>query len=327
MLKGRRAAQAADRGRAVGAWPAFAAAALLITGCASLQSLDTAPFAQFAAALQPLRDGVDSQALAQADASRAELIRQVKDGEISPADLQLQFDSSDPFATSYGFAEQQPNFARLVRFRQGLKDLNEALIGYAQSLAELAGGGAGGDILPTTAQFGEMATELNANAGAAAAALEVRLDPDDQALLSAAAIEIFKAHIERERREALAEAIAQTQPRVDAFAQAAAQAVRFLASLVETDYQEKILPLATVTPPDPESILALNDATEATLATLKSLADSYLALPAAHRNLAAVAANRGGGLAALVALGNETSRLNELIAQLEAANTAAVPTP
>ncbi|HEX5757816.1 MAG TPA: hypothetical protein VF121_01345 [Thermoanaerobaculia bacterium] len=293
--------------------------AAAVTACASVAP---APFTEFASSLQPLRAGTDAQAGAAAAASRQDLIDKVAAKEVSPADLQLEF--TDPFTATYGFAEDEPNYAKLVRFRQGLSALNDALLAYAQALAVLAGGGAGGDILPTTAQFDQMARDLNANAGAAATALGVQLDPGRQALLSVAAIELFKAYIESKRRKELAGAIAEVQPRVEEFSSAAQEAVRFLASLVETDYDKKVLPLATASPPDAAPILALNDVTQATLATLASLAKSYAAVPAAHRDLAAAAANRKTGLAGLVALGDEATRLQNLVTQLRTANAPAL---
>lgn len=299
---------------------------LVVAATTACASVDPAPFTQFASSLQPLRAGSDAQAGAAADASREDLIQKVAAGAVSPADLQLEFGETDPFSTTYGFAEREPNFAKLIRFRQGLSALNDAMIAYAQSLAVLAGGGEGGDILPTTAQFDQLARDLNANAGTAASALGVSLDPGRQALLSTAAVELFKAYIENKRRKDLAKAIAEVQPQVEEFASAAQQAVRFLAEGVETDYLKEIEPLATASPPNAAPILTLNDSTQATLATLESLSQSYGALPAAHRDLAAAAAKKKTGLAGLVALGNEAVRLQGLLTQLEAANAAASPT-
>ncbi len=295
----------------------------LIVAATACASVDPVPFTQFASSLQPLRAGSDTQAGAAADASREELIQKVAAGEVSPADLQLEFGEADPFSTTYGFAEREPNFAKLMRFRQGLSALNDAMTAYAQSLAVLAGGGEGGDILPTTAQFDQLARDLNANAGTAAAALGVRLDPGRQALLSTAAIELFKGYIESKRRKDLAKAIAEVQPQVDEFSSAAQEAVRFLALMVGTDYTKEVLPLATASPPNATPILTLNDSTQATLAALESLSRSYGALPAAHRDLAAAAAKRKTGLAGLVALGDEAIRLQGLLTELKAANAAA----
>lgn len=298
--------------------------AVLAAGCASI---DTGPFTQFASSLKPLRAGSDAQAAAAATASRQELLQRVASGDVSPADLQLQFDSSDPYSTTYGFAEDEPNFAKLIRFRQGLAALNDAMIAYAQSLVILSGGGQGGDILPTSAEFDEMAQNLNTNAGTAASALGVRVAPGQRALLSTVAVQLFKAYIESKRREDLARAIAEVQPRVGEFSTAARTAVRFLASMVETEYAKKVLPLAIATPANAAPILDLNDTTQATLATLASLSSSYGALPAAHRALTAATSKKPSGLAGLIALTDETTRLQGFVAQLAKANAAAAAAP
>ena len=51
--------------------------------------------------------------------------------------------------------------------------------------------------------------------------------------------------------------------------------------------------------------------------------NSYGALPAAHRNLLAAADRKSTGLAGLIALGEETTRLQGLVTQLSKANAAA----
>lgn len=293
---------------------------VLGAGCASV---DPGPFTQFATSLQSLQAGSDSQAGAAATASRQDLVDQVAGGQVSPADLQLQFDTSNPFVTSYGFAEREPNFVKLIRFRQGLAALNDAMVAYAQSLVVLSGGGQGGDILPTSAQFDQMAQSLNANAGTAASALGVKIGSGEQALLSTAAVQLFKAYIEHKRRKDLVQAIEEVQPRVDEFSLAAQQAVHFLASMIQTDYDEEILPLATAAPANATPILALNDTTQATLATLEALSSGYGALPAAHRDLKAAASKKTTGLSGLIALTNEAIRLQGFVTQLAKANAAA----
>jgi hypothetical protein len=293
---------------------------VLGAGCASV---DPGPFTQFESSLQTLRNGSDAQAGTAATASRQDLVDQVASGKVSPADLQLEFDTSNPYVTTYGFAETEPNFVKLIRFRQGLSALNDAMVGYAQSLVVLAGGGQGGDILPTTAQFDQLAKDLNTQTGTAAAALGVQVGAERQALLSTAAVQLFKAYIEHKRRKDLAQAIEEVQPRVDEFAKTAQQAVHFLASMVQTDYNEQILPLATVNPPNATPILTLNDTTQATLATLESLSSSYGALPAAHRDLKAATEKKPGLLAGLTAFNNEALRLQGLVDELTKANVAA----
>ena len=295
----------------------------LVVILASCATVEPAPFTDFANSLTPLRSGMDAQVGAVVTASRKELIEKVAAGKISTADLQLAFDPSDPFVTTYGFAQNgEPNFAKFKRLNMGLSALNEAMITYAQSLAILAGGGEGGDILPSTAEFDQMARDLNTNTGTAVASLKLTIDAGKQALLSTTAIELFKAYIENKRRKELVEAIGEVQPRVEEFSRLAQHAVHLLAELVETTYDKKILLLATSTPPNGEAILDFNDKTQATLVILQSMRSSYGALPAAHRDLMAAANKKQTGLAGIMALGEETSRFKGLVEQLAKENVA-----
>jgi hypothetical protein len=295
-------------------------AAALGAGCASV---DTGPFTQFASSLQTLRAGTDAQAGVAVTTSRQGLVDKVASGEVSPADLQLEFDPSNPFVTSYGFAKSEPNFAKLIRFRQGLAALNDVMTDYAQSLVVLSGGGQGGDILPTSAQFDQMAKDLNANAGTAATALGIKVGANQQALLSTAAVQLFKAYIEHQRRADLVQAIGEVQPRVEDFSRAAQQAVHFLASMVQTEYHKDFPQLATAKPANATPILTLNDTTQATLATLSALSSGYGALPQAHSDLKLAAAKKTGGLSGLIELTNEAIRLQGFVEQLAKSNAAA----
>jgi hypothetical protein len=297
--------------------------ALLSPGCASV---DSGPFRQFASSLQALREGSDAQAGAAANASREELIQKVATGKISTTDLQLTFDASS-LGASYGFADGEPDFVKLNHFRHGLDALNRAMIDYAESLAILSGGGKAGDVLPTSAQFEQLAENLNANAATAAAALHLKVDPDRRGLLSATAVRLFQAYIEKKRRGYLVEAISEVQPRVDEFAIKTRQAIHVLATMLETDYAKKIQPLMEARPADARPILALNETTQATFATLSSLSSGYGALGAAHRDLMAAASRKPVGFAGLVALAEEAARLRNLVARLREANAAAATTP
>ena len=222
-------------------------------------------------------------------------------------------------------AMKSPSTSGSFASRTGLSALNAAMLAYAQSLVILAGADQRGDILPSADQFDQMARDLNANAGTAAAAFGVSLDGGSQGLLSAVAIRLFRTYIETKRGATLREAIAEVQSQVDEFSTAARLAVRTLASLVQTDYTKRILPLVTAKPPNATPILALNDTTQATLVTFKSLFSSYGALPAAHRDLAAAASSTPGTLAGLIALTNEATRFQGLVTQLRDANVAVEP--
>lgn len=299
---------------------------LSLAGCASV---DPEPFSRFADSLQPLRQAVDTQMATAVTGSREELIQKVsdKDDPIIAPDLQLDFPASTHFVSRYGFGQDgEPKFVKFNRMRLGLSSLNDAVIAYARSLEMLAGGAKSGDILPSTTEFDQMARNLNTNAGTAAAALKLGTDPGKQALLSTAAIQLFKAFIENERRKDLVNAIGEVQPQIEAYSMAARQAVVLLAEVVKTNYTITVEPLLEAVPPNAVPILKLNDTTQTTLAMLQSMANSYQSLPAAHRDLKAAANRKTTGLAGIIALGEEASRLNGLVKQLAEVNVAAAAT-
>jgi hypothetical protein len=168
-----------------------------------------------------------------------------------------------------------------------------------------------------------MAKDLNRNAMAAAGTLQLDVGAERGALLSTAAVRLFQAYIESRRRDALAAAIAEVQPNIEAYATAADQAARLLAEGVETDYLTRFLPLATATPADVRPILRLNEETQARLATLQALSASYRQLPQAHADLVRAASTRPGVLAGLTAWNQEVNRLAALVGELAKANAKA----
>lgn len=311
---------------------------LFMTGCASV---DPEPFSKFADSLLPLRDAVDAQAASVVAGSRQDIIQMVADDPDSVADLQLGWpDDGSHFNLGYVLMEdedlesdmvresgqdkvKEPNFVKFKRMQLGLSAMNEAMISYARSLETLSGGAETGDILPSTTEFGQMAQNLNNSAGTAAAALKISADPGKQALLSTAAVQLFKAYIENKRSKDLVAAIEKVQPQVEAYSRSARLAVDLFAEIVKKEYSKNIIPLLEVKPPNAAAVLDFNDATQSTLAMLQSMANSYAALPAAHRDLIAAAHNKTAGMTGIIALGEEAMRLNGLVKQLTEANEAA----
>ena len=228
--------------------------------------------------------------------------------------LQLTFppDQGD-FACQYGSEDQEPLFVHLGRFQSGLKSLNDAMVGYADLLAQLAG-----SETVNQAEFDQLAQDVNASAGAAAATLNFDIPAQGQALLRVAAVKIFQAFIEKKRRESLEKAIAEVQPQVDQYSKLAQDAVRFIATGVKASYDDQYRALSRG--PAIEKILELNQRTEDTLRTLRAIKDSYARLPAGHKALAAAAAERPNGLGGLLDFTNETVRLRSLFNTLVAAN-------
>ena len=237
--------------------------------------------------------------------------------EVSPADLMLALDPSDPFRMNYDFAEGEPLFARIERLCQGISASDNVLIAYARHLAILVGRGRPANTLPTAAEFDRIAQDLNASAAAAASALgaDRGRGPDGHALLSARAVQLLESYIETGERPALSEAMADTQPRVDEFSSAGQGAIRILRSLVDSDYAEQYYSLATAVPPDNAAILKLNRTTQATKRTLESLSKTYAAISAAHRDLSQATARSTPS----VALGDEALRFQALVNRLRTA--------
>jgi hypothetical protein len=284
-----------------------------MTGCASV---DPKPFSDFAAGLRTLRDGADAQAGVNVEANRKRLIEQVEAGNISPADLQLGFPTD--FGTDYSFSAsgEEPLFIKLARLEQGLKALNDAMVSYADLLVTMAG-----NETVNPADFDTMTDDLNTDIGSAAAALQLKLPAEQQALISTAATKIFEEYIESKRRRSLTAAINEVQPQVRRFAQAGQTAIRAIAAGIKTTYTADLfMPLALANPVDVEAILQLNESTQSTLATLEALWRSYGQLPAAHANLAAAASSRKHGLEALLAFNAEVIRLGGEVSTLTAEN-------
>lgn len=292
--------------------------ALFLAGCATV---DLKPFVEFSFSVQLLREGNTAHIAAAVDSSRSKLLVAVKNGQISPADLQLTFEG--PFGTTYGASDDEPLFIKEQRFGQALAMLNDAVGSYAQSLVMLAGGAKEGDILPSQQQFDRMTKDVNLNAMAFARTLRFDIAPMRGALLSTTAVRLFQAFIETQRRDALADAIAEVQPNIEAYAAATEQAIQFIAEGIETDYQVEFLTLATASPADARPILALNERTQHKLAELEALSSSYQRLPQAHADLVRAASSRPGALVGLTAFNQEAQRLAALARTLAKTNAKA----
>ncbi len=292
-----------------------------LLGCASV---DPAPFDQFAQGLRSLRDGTDALATVDVQNARDRLSEQIRSGDVSLLDLQLGF--GPEFVHNFPFGEE-PLFVQLERFQIGLLALNDAMIGYADLLARLAG-----NEVVDRATFDQLTTDLNANALSAANALDLGIGGDDSALLSTVAVTAFRGVIESKRRAGLAGAIKDVQPQMAEFSRKMVVAIKFLATGVTTDYDDQfraiVGPVAAAggEPIDDaviEKVLTLNTRSQETLGTLSALSASYQRLPAAHEDLIKAAGKKPGGLAGLIAFTNEALRLHTLYTNLAAANEAA----
>ncbi len=308
----------------------FSVGLVLLVTLVGCSTVDPAPFTQFATNLESLRTGAEKVATQDVQNARNRFVGQVKAGKIAVPDLQLGF--TPPFGYQYSFGTE-PLFVTLGRFQQGLGSLNEAMIGYANILTQLAG-----QETLSQGDFDQLARDLNANASSAAQALKLKVSGNETALLSTAAVTLFRQVLEHQRRKGLEKAISAAQPQVDAYAKAVQEAIQFLATGVTVDYHDQIGAIftrlgdqasqakAAGTDPPPvdsasiDQILALNLQTETTLGALSALATSYQKLPAAHADLKSAASKHPGALTGLISFTNEALRLDALYQQLAAAN-------
>ena len=210
----------------------FLVLAAALCGCASV---DPQPFDQFAAGLKSLREGTAAQAVIDVRDARNRFVQRAESGAIDVPDLQLAW--SLPFGYKYGFGDE-PLYVKLDRFQRNLEALHNAMVTYANLLAKLAGKE---DVNQT--RFDQLTKDLNANASAAVEALDLEISTGDTALLSTAAVAIFRAVIEKQRGKDLARAIREVQPRVDEYSKQVQLAIKFFATGVTVDYDDQTNPI------------------------------------------------------------------------------------
>lgn len=285
-----------------------------LSGCASI---DPAPFNQFKTGLESLRDGADVQAATDVQNARARFITWAKADKERIRKLRLEFPIDSDFGAQYPESLGVPLYVTLTTFQEGLKSLNSAMVDYATLLTNLAADG-----LIDASQFDQLTKDLNGNATAAAAALKFSLPATETALLSTAAVALFRAALEGQRRKHLKSGIEAVQPQVEAYSKAMKSAILLLATGVTADYVDQVKPLISA-PDQVDNILDLNEKTQATLGTLGSMHASYDKLPTAHADLAKAADKSTGSLPGLSSFINEAQRLNTLFRELETANKAA----
>ena len=289
----------------------------LVSILSSCASIDTTPFKQFKTGLENLRDGANAQAATDVQNARARFATWAKADKTRIPKLQLEFPLDSNFGYQYPDALGEPLFISLTNFQHGLKSLNRAMVTYATLLAGLAD-----DDTLDAGQFDQLTKDLNGNASSAAKALKLDISSQKTAFLSTAAVTLFRAALEGQRRHNLQRAIEETQPQVDAYAQAMKLALTFLATGITADYVDQAKPLISTTD-NVDELLELNQQTQATLDTLDALHASYDKLPAAHADLAEAVNKNPGVLTGIFSFANETARLNALYEELVATKPAA----
>lgn len=267
----------------------------ILSGCPPIQHQ---PFSEFATSIQSLRDGADEALQINYQWSRDRWLKKTMTtiaGGGNAADesvQQLLLDGvpGDPFGWQM---PKEPLFMKTRRFREGAHRLNTALLDYANLLKELAQP----DVLSEN-QFTQLTSTLNANVQSAATSLKFEgMTKRDSAMISLAAAELFRQHILNSQRSSLRKAIEENQKSIESLAKLGVEATRIAALHLRQEYEYRSLKTALkLAPPNQpstqslESLLQLNERYIELQSILRTLHDTYIALPGAHRELASAVA-------------------------------------
>jgi hypothetical protein len=304
--------------RPLGFFGGVLAVALAILGVAGCASISPAPFTALTTSIQQLRDGADASLSVVHERARNRYIAEAAAGDGAKVGaLLLTQPAGDPF----GWASPDPPlFLKAARFREGVYRLNSVLVGYAGLLGQLAS-----PDLVSSGTFEQLAKDLNGNLKTAVQSLGVSAPPDKEiAIFSTLATAAFRAYLQNKQRSSLLEALTGNQPTIQEAAELGASAVRIAAAALRNEYDltsQKLADLvAKPTLSNSEKQAALRDLVELDdkfikeISVLRILHQSYMALPAAHRELATGVADPKRGLPMvreLLESGRELYRLYE----------------
>ncbi len=309
------------------------AVALVILGVAGCASISPAPFTALTTSIQQLRDGADASLSVVHERARNRYIDEAASGDGAKVGaLLLTQPAGDPF----GWASPDPPlFLKAARFREGVYRLNSVLIGYAGLLGQLAS-----PDLVSPETFEQLAKDLNGNLKTAFHSLGVSGPPDKEiAIFSTLATGAFRAYLQNKQRSSLLEALNNNQPAIQDAAELGASAVRLTAAALRNEYDLSSKKLADLVAnpalSDLKKQAALRDLVDLDdkfikeISVLRILHQSYVALPAGHRELATGLADPKRGLPMVRELfenGRELYRLYEELAKGDKKKESAVAT-
>ncbi|MFQ5667815.1 MAG: hypothetical protein ACE5I7_15490 [Candidatus Binatia bacterium] len=296
--------------------------AVVALGCGAVE---VRPFEEFAKAVGEVRQGADDALKHNAEQARARVVSElVQDSVAAPREVAVKYTlrqrQADPLEIAH---EGLPLFFEARWFREGVYGLNTSIVDYAALLHELAKP----ELLPQE-KFDKLAKQLNANLRDAAKALPAQkpIDPHKIGLFATAASGVTQSAIEWRRRRHLQRAIRDNQGAIDAVALLGRDAVNLAATQLWQEYGLRNQPLLVVlvTPRSSASarkaaakkLIKLNEEQMKRIQTLRTLDESYAALPAAHRELATALNNPKLGLESIRNLYDTGTRLHQLYEEL-----------
>jgi hypothetical protein len=289
---------------------------LAILGVAGCASISPAPFTALTTSIQQLRDGADASLSLVHERTRDRYIVEVAAGDVAKIEaLLLTQPAGDPF----GWASPAPPlFLKVARFREGVHRLNSVLVGYAGLLGQLAS-----PDLVSSEKFEQLAKDLNGNLKTAVQALGVSASPNKEiAIFSTLATSAFRAYLENKQRSSLLEALNSNQPAIQEAAELGAAAVRITATALRNEYNHSSAKLAALiaNPKLSDSgkqatlreLIELDEKFIKEISVLRTLHQSYMALPAAHQELAAGLVDPKRGIPMILELLENARDLNRL---------------
>lgn len=292
-------------------------AILGVTGCASISP---APFTAFTTSVQQVRDGADASLSVVQERTRNRYIVEAATGDVAKIEaLLLTQPAGDPF----GWASPDPPlFLKVARFRDGVHRLNSVLVGYAGLLGQLAS-----PDLVSSEIFEQLARDLNDNLRTSVQALGVSAPPNKEiAIFSTLGTAAFRAYLKNKQRSSLLKALNSNQPAIQEAAELGASAVRITATALRNEYNHSSAKLATlIAKPklsDSEKQATLRELIELDekfikeISVLQTLHQSYMALPAAHQELAAGLVDPKRGIPMVLELLENARELNRLYDEL-----------
>jgi hypothetical protein len=266
---------------------AVALTILVVPGCASISS---APFTALTTSIQQLRDGADASLSTVQERTRNRYVAEAASGDIAKIQALLL---TQPAGETFGWVSSDPPlFLKAARFREGVHRLNSVLVDYAGLLGQLAS-----PDLVSSETFDQLAKDLNGNLKTAVQAFGVSTPPSKEiAIFSTLATAAFRAYLQNKQRSSLLAALNGNQSAIQDAAELGASAVRITAVALRSEYDSTSAKLANLIaePTRPKSekegtlreLIELDDKFIKEISMLRTLHQSYMALPSAHRELA-----------------------------------------
>lgn len=296
--------------------------AVLLAGCGS--AIDPGAFHRFTESTVELREGADEVLGLQYDWALERFIEETVAGdEISEEKVQkllLENVPEVPFAWTAG--KPPLLFFEVRRFRETVRALNDALVQYAELLAELAVAGNMGE-----EEFKATAEGINSGLRDATATFSEDDFNKGIAFFSTGATALFQGYLKSKTKDKLREALAGNQKNILDLSQHLRDAMRLASQHAFAEYGPRSLELAISLTPDSGlntdkkkdrvlELIELDELLIKRLDTLRRLDDSYRALPAANRELMESLDKGQGGLAAIYRIRDNAKRLRELYKEL-----------